>query len=75
MTGAGPIQHDLDPIFNEDLKKGESIALPIALLVLLAVFGLSCAVTIPFIFAACTIIGDARDRLLRRAPRGRRRPT
>ena len=57
VTGAAPIQHDLDPIFSEDLKKGESIALPIALLVLLAVFGLSVAVTMPFIFAACTITG------------------
>jgi len=55
VTGAGPIQHDLDPIFSEDLRRGESIALPIALLVLLAVFGLSVAVTMPFIFAACTI--------------------
>ena len=51
------IQHDLDPIFTSDLQKGEAIALPIALLVLLAVFGLSLAVTIPFLFAACTIIG------------------
>ena len=57
MTGAAAIQHDLDPIFNQDLRKGESIALPIALLVLLLVFGLSWAVTIPFLFAACTIIG------------------
>src|SRR5204863_6434274 len=51
------IQHDLDPIFNRDLTKGESIALPIALLVLLAVFGLSLAVTMPFLFAASTISG------------------
>jgi RND superfamily putative drug exporter len=57
VTGAGPIQHDLDPIFSQDLRKGESIALPIALLVLLAVFGISVAVTMPFIFAACTITG------------------
>jgi RND superfamily putative drug exporter len=57
VTGAGPIQHDLDPIFSADLRKGESIALPIALLVLLAVFGLSVAVTMPFIFAGCTITG------------------
>jgi len=57
VTGAGPIQHDLDPIFSGDLKKGESIAIPIAFLVLLAVFGLSVAVTMPFIFAACTITG------------------
>jgi putative drug exporter of the RND superfamily len=55
VTGAGPIQHDLDPIFSEDLRRGESIALPIALLVLVAVFGISVAVTMPFIFAACTI--------------------
>ena len=57
VTGAAAIQHDLDPIFSQDLRKGESIALPIALAVLLAVFGLSWAVTLPFITAACTISG------------------
>ena len=42
VTGAGPIQHDLDPIFNQDLRSGElELAIPIALVVLLAVFGLS----------------------------------
>jgi RND superfamily putative drug exporter len=55
VTGAAAIQHDLDPIFSADLQKGEAIALPIALLVLLAVFGLSGAVAIPFLFAGCTI--------------------
>jgi hypothetical protein len=57
VTGQAAIQHDLDPVFSADLKKGESIALPIALLVLLAVFGLSGAVTIPFLFAGATIMG------------------
>jgi RND superfamily putative drug exporter len=57
VTGAAAIQHDLDPIFSQDLAKGESIALPIALAVLVAVFGLSGAVTIPFIFAAASIMG------------------
>ena len=57
VTGAGPTQHDLDPIFSHDLTKGESIALPVALAVLLAVFGFSIAVTMPFLFAACTITG------------------
>ena len=57
VTGAAAIQHDLDPIFNADLKKGEAIAIPIALAVLLTVFGLSFAVTVPFLFAACTIFG------------------
>ncbi len=57
VTGAGPIQHDLDPIFSADLRKGEGIAIPIALLILVAVFGVSLAVPIPFLFAACTIMG------------------
>jgi RND superfamily putative drug exporter len=55
VTGGAAIQNDLDPIFAADLRKGESIAVPIALLVLLAVFGFSAAVTMPFVFAACTI--------------------
>lgn len=57
VSGQAAIQDELDPIFNSDLKKGESIAIPIALLVLLAVFGLSLAATIPFLFAAATITG------------------
>ena len=57
VTGAAAIQHDLDPIFSEDLRTGEAIALPIALAVLLGVFGLSWAVTVPFLMAACTITG------------------
>jgi RND superfamily putative drug exporter len=57
VTGAPAIQHDLDPIFSRDLAKGESIALPIALVVLLLVFGLSWAVLIPFVFAASTVLG------------------
>ena len=57
VTGQAAIQHDLDPIFSQDLRKGESIALPIALLVLLAVFGVSAAVTMPFLFAGATIMG------------------
>ena len=57
VTGQAAIQHDLDPIFARDLARGESIALPIALLVLLAVFGISLAVLMPFLFAGCTIMG------------------
>jgi uncharacterized membrane protein YdfJ with MMPL/SSD domain len=55
VSGTPAIQGDLDAIFEEDLLKGEAIALPIALAVLLAVFGLSLAVLMPFIIAACTI--------------------
>jgi uncharacterized membrane protein YdfJ with MMPL/SSD domain len=57
VTGAPAIQSDLDPIFNHDLRRGESIALPVALVVLLLVFGLSWAVTIPLLFAASTVFG------------------
>ncbi len=57
VSGQPAIQRDLDPIFSRDLARGESIALPIALAVLIAVFGLSLAATIPFIFAAATITG------------------
>jgi RND superfamily putative drug exporter len=57
LSGQPAIEHDLDPVFAKDLKKGEGIAIPIALLVLLTVFGLSFAATIPFLFAAATIMG------------------
>ena len=57
VTGQAAIQHDLDPIFSADLRKGESIALPIALVVLLLVFGISVVVTMPFLFAGATIFG------------------
>jgi RND superfamily putative drug exporter len=57
VTGAPAIQYDLDPIFKQDLVKGEGIALPIAALVLVAVLGLSFAVAIPFAFAIATIFG------------------
>ena len=58
VSGAAAIQHDLDPVFKEDLNRGElMIALPIAFLVLFMVFGLSWSVSIPLIFAACTIEG------------------
>src|ERR1039458_6435927 len=55
VTGEPAIQHDLDPILSADLRRGGTIALPIALLVLVAVLGVSAAVLIPFVFAACTI--------------------
>src|SRR5438552_4071089 len=42
VSGQAAIQHDLDPIFHQDLRRGEfAIALPAALLVLLLVLGLS----------------------------------
>jgi RND superfamily putative drug exporter len=57
VTGQPAVQADLDPIFAADLHRGEAIAVPLTLLVLLAVFGLSLAVAIPFVVASCTIAG------------------
>ncbi len=56
VSGTPAIQADLDPIFASDLLKGEAIALPVALGVLLVVFGLSFAVLMPFLVAAATIM-------------------
>jgi len=57
VTGQPAIQHDLEPVLSGDLRRGEAIALPIALAVLVAVLGLSLAVVVPFVFAGCTIFG------------------
>ena len=55
VSGQPAIQHDLDPILASDLRRGETIALPIALAVLIAVLGFSFAVLVPFAVAAGTI--------------------
>jgi uncharacterized membrane protein YdfJ with MMPL/SSD domain len=55
VSGQAAIEHDLDPVFNNDLKVGELyIAIPIALLILVFVFG-TLAFLLPFIFAAAAI--------------------
>ena len=55
VTGQPAIQHDLDPVFASDLRRGEAIAIPLTLVVLVSVLGLSLGVLVPFLFAACTI--------------------
>jgi putative drug exporter of the RND superfamily len=57
VTGQPAIQHDLDPVLASDLHRAEEIAVPIALLILFLTLGVSLAVSIPFLFAACTISG------------------
>jgi RND superfamily putative drug exporter len=57
VTGQPAIQHDLDPQLAADLRRGEALAIPVALLVLASVLGLSVALAIPFAFAACSIAG------------------
>jgi RND superfamily putative drug exporter len=55
VSGQPAIEHDLDPVFAEDLKVGELfIALPIALLILAFTFG-TLAFLIPFLIAAAAI--------------------
>jgi RND superfamily putative drug exporter len=58
VTGQPAIQHDLEPQLASDLRRGEALALPIALLALTLVLGASLAVAFPFVFAACTIGGS-----------------
>jgi uncharacterized membrane protein YdfJ with MMPL/SSD domain len=55
VTGQSAIEHDLDPVFAEDLKVGELyIAIPAAMILLIFVFG-SLSFLLPLIFAAATI--------------------
>ena len=54
VTGQAAIEHDLDPVFSRDLLKGELIAIPIALLILVFTFG-TLSFLLPFVFAAVTI--------------------
>jgi putative drug exporter of the RND superfamily len=55
VSGQAAIEHDLDPVFTRDLQVGELfIAIPIALLILVFVFG-TLAFLVPFLFAAAAI--------------------
>jgi putative drug exporter of the RND superfamily len=55
LSGYPAINHDTQKIYNDDLKRGESIAIPIALIVLAFMFGTLVAIGVPFAFAAMTI--------------------
>ncbi len=55
LTGQAATEHDLDPVFAQDLKKGEIyLAIPIALVILIFTFG-TLSFLVPFIFALVTI--------------------
>jgi RND superfamily putative drug exporter len=54
LTGQAAIEHDLDPVFADDLVRGELIAVPIALLILVFTFG-TLAFLLPFAFSLVTI--------------------
>jgi RND superfamily putative drug exporter len=55
ITGFPAINHDTQKIYNDDLARGESIAIPIALIVLLFMFGTLGGIVVPFLFAAVSI--------------------
>jgi RND superfamily putative drug exporter len=55
LSGFPAINHDTQKLYSEDLAKGESIAIPIALLVLAFMFGTLVAIGIPLAFALVTI--------------------
>ena len=57
VTGLPAVQHDLEPRLASDLRRGEAVALVLAFAVLAFVLGISLALAIPFVFAACTIAG------------------
>ena len=55
VTGQSAVEHDLDPVMSNDLMVGELfIAIPIALAILIFVFG-SLAFLLPFMLAAAAI--------------------
>jgi putative drug exporter of the RND superfamily len=55
LSGFPALNHDTQPLYNDDLAKGESIAVPVALLVMLFMFGTLGGVLVPFVFAAVSI--------------------
>jgi len=55
LSGAPAVNNDTQEIYNDDLKKGEEIAIPIALLVLIFMFGTLGGIALPFAFAIATI--------------------
>jgi RND superfamily putative drug exporter len=55
LSGFPAINHDTQKIYNEDLARGELIAIPIALIVMAFMFGTLGGIAVPFAFAAVTI--------------------
>jgi uncharacterized membrane protein YdfJ with MMPL/SSD domain len=55
LSGHPAVNHDTQEIYNDDLAKGEMIAVPIALLVLMFMFGTLGGTAMPLVFAAATI--------------------
>ena len=55
VTGPAALQSDMTPVLRGDLRRGEILAIVVALILLVALLGLSAAVAIPFLVAGATI--------------------
>jgi len=55
LSGQTAINRDLQPVVNQDLIRGEAIALPIAAIVLLFIFGTIISTFVPLVFALATV--------------------
>jgi RND superfamily putative drug exporter len=55
LTGQTAINRDLQPVVDRDLIRGEAIAIPIAIAVLLFVFGTLLSTFAPLVFALATV--------------------
>jgi RND superfamily putative drug exporter len=55
VSGYPALNHDTQPIYNKDLTKGESFAVPIAILVMAFMFGTVGGIVVPLVFAAVSI--------------------
>lgn len=55
VTGPSAINRDVTPVLATDLRRGQAIAVLLALLLLILILGLCWAVIVPFLFAGATI--------------------
>jgi uncharacterized membrane protein YdfJ with MMPL/SSD domain len=55
VTGYPAINHDTKPLYSQDLGRGETIAVPIALIVLAFMFATLGGILVPIVFALITI--------------------
>jgi RND superfamily putative drug exporter len=55
LSGFPALNEDTKPLFAKDLQRGEVIAIPIALAVMVFMFGTLVAIAVPFIFALLSI--------------------
>jgi len=56
VTGDATLSRDFTTLSESDLQTGEMIGIPIALVILLAVFGTAVAALVPLLLAICAII-------------------